>query len=194
MERLNFADTVERLRATGFNPSPDVVRVAIPDAKARLADGLKYYLGDKAEWLPCYDEVAEWLTNNEGRGLLCYGSCGLGKTVICGNVLPVLLNHYHRKIVASWEAAQMNHDIDAVKANHIIYIDDIGTEGEAVKYGERRMALPEIVDAAEKKGKLLILTTNLSLRELKDKYGERTTDRLKAITRQVLFTGNSFRR
>lgn len=191
---VNFAETVERLKATGFNPLPDVVRVAIPNARERLADGLKYYLGDEAKWLPCYDEVAAWLTNNEGRGLLCYGACGLGKTVICGKILPVLLNHYHRKIVASWEAASMNHDIDAVNARHIVYIDDIGTEGESVKYGERRMAFPEIVDAAEKKGKLLILTTNLSLKELKEKYGERTTDRLKAITKQVLFTGKSFRK
>lgn len=191
---VDFKTTVEQLRATGFNPNPDRVQIAIPDAKAALWSGLKYYLGEKAEWLPCYDEVAEWLSGNDGRGLLCYGSCGLGKSVICGKIIPVLLNHYHHKVVSIYEADSMNSHIDSVKEKHILYIDDIGTEGESVKYGERRMAFPEIVDAAEKKGKLLICSTNLALADLKAKYGERTTDRLKAITRQVLFTGNSFRR
>ena len=191
---VDFSDTIDRLRSTGFNPSPDMVRVKIPNARENMWWLLQKFLGDKAEWLPCYDEVAEWLSDNQGRGLLCYGSCGLGKSVICGKIIPVLLNYYHHKVVSICEADAMNHDIDAVKANHILYIDDIGTEGESVRYGERRMAFPEIVDAAEKKGKLLMCTTNLSLRELKEKYAERTTDRLKAITRQVLFTGNSFRR
>lgn len=191
---VDFKTTVEQLRATGFNPNPDRVQIAIPDAKAALWSGLKYYLGEKAEWLPCYDEVAEWLSGNDGRGLLCYGSCGLGKSVICGKIIPVLLNHYHHKVVSIYEADSMNSHIDSVKEKHILYIDDIGTEGESVKYGERRMAFPEIVDAAEKKGKLLICSTNLALADLKAKYGERTTDRLKAITSQVLFTGNSFRR
>lgn len=191
---VDFKTTVEQLRATGFNPNPDRVQIVIPDAKAALWSGLKYYLGEKAEWLPCYYEVAEWLSGNDGRGLLCYGSCGLGKSVICGKIIPVLLNHYHHKVVSIYEADSMNSHIDSVKEKHILYIDDIGTEGESVKYGERRMAFPEIVDAAEKKGKLLICSTNLGLADLKAKYGERTTDRLKAITRQVLFTGNSFRR
>lgn len=191
---VDFQTTVEQLRATGFNPNPDRVQIAIPNARDALWSGLKYYLGDKAEWLPCYDEVAEWLSGNDGRGLLCYGSCGLGKSVICGKIIPVLLNHYHHKVVSIYEADSMNSHIDSVKEKHILYIDDIGTEGESVKYGERRMAFPEIVDAAEKKGKLLICSTNLGLADLKAKYGERTTDRLKAITRQVLFTGNSFRR
>ena len=191
---MNFKESVEHLKEVGFNPMPDTVRVSIPYAKQQLWNGLQYYLGDKAEWLPCYDEIVEWLTDNQGRGLLCYGGCGLGKSVICGKIIPVLLNHYHRKIVSIWEADSMNNHIDAVKAAHILYIDDIGTEGESVKYGERRMAFPEIVDAAEKKGKLLIASTNLSLKELKEKYAERTADRLKAITKQVLFQGKSFRR
>ena len=64
----------------------------------------------------------------------------------------------------------------------------------AVKYGERRLAFCEIVDEAEKRGKLLMLTTNLSLEEISQKYGERTMDRLVAITRRVKFEGNSLRR
>lgn len=88
----------------------------------------------------------------------------------------------------------MNADIDAVKQKHIIYIDDIGTESLSVKYGEKRMTFPELVDEAEKKGKLLIITTNLSLSEIKEKYGERTLDRLRAITTPIVFKGESLRK
>jgi DNA replication protein len=64
----------------------------------------------------------------------------------------------------------------------------------SVKYGEKRLAFPELVDEAEKKGKLLIVTTNLSIQELKEKYGERTVDRLRAITTPILFKGESLRK
>ena len=88
----------------------------------------------------------------------------------------------------------MNANADTVKQKHIIYIDDIGTENLSVKYGEKRLVFPELVDEAEKKGKLLIITTNLSLSELSEKYGERTIDRLRAITTSVLFKGESLRK
>lgn len=86
-----------------------------------------------------------------------------------------------------------NAELDVVKQKHIIYVDDIGTENLSVKYGEKRLAFAELADEAEKKGKLLILTTNLSIDELREKYGERTIDRLRAITRTVLFSGESLR-
>ena len=89
---------------------------------------------------------------------------------------------------------QMNADLDAVKQKHIIYVDDIGTENLSVKYGEKRLAFAELADEAEKKGKLLILTTNLTIDELREKYGERTIDRLRAITKTVLFSGESLRK
>ena len=46
------------------------VHISIPNARERLEAGLHHFLGDKAQWLPAYDKVAEWLTDNKGRGLL----------------------------------------------------------------------------------------------------------------------------
>ena len=88
----------------------------------------------------------------------------------------------------------MNANLEEVKKKHIIYIDDVGTENLSVKYGEKRLAFAELADEAEKKGKLLILTTNLTIDELREKYGERTIDRLRAITKTVLFSGISLRK
>lgn len=138
--------------------------------------------------------LPKWLTDNKGRGLLCIGNCGRGKTLICGKIIPVLLNHHCNKVVSCYDAQQLNADLDAVKQKHIIYVDDIGTEFLSVKYGEKRLSFAELVDEAEKKGKLLIITTNLSLSELQQKYGERTVDRLRAITTPVVFKGDSLRK
>lgn len=193
MEQIDFKKTLEDLKVAGFSPLPNVVNITVPDAKNVLWRGLNYFT-ENAEWLPEYEEIANWLSDNKGRGLLCYGNCGRGKSLICWKIIPLLLNHYCRKIVACYDAQQMNADIDAVKAKHIIYIDDVGTENISVKFGEKRLAFCEIVDEAEKRGKLLILTTNLSLDEISQKYGERTMDRLVAITTRVKFKGESLRK
>ena len=191
---VNFKDTIDSLKDTGYSPIPDRVSISIPEPDKVLHDGIKYFTGDSAMWLPEYDEITKWLSNNQGRGLLCFGNCGRGKTLICGKIIPILMNYYCRKIVSCYDAQQMNANIDELKAKHILYIDDIGTESVAVRYGERRMAFPELADEAEKKGKLLLLTTNLNIDELKEKYGERTIDRLRAITKTVKFMGESLRK
>ena len=193
MEQLDFKKAVENLRHTGFSPIPDKVFISIPDARGYLERGLAYFVGERYTWLPEYEKVAQWLSNNNGKGLLCFGNCGRGKSVICGKIIPLLLNHYHHKVVSCYDAQTMNNDIDDVKRKHIIYIDDIGIENVSIKFGEKRLAFPEIVDEAEKKGKLLIITTNLSLAEIEQKYGERTKDRLIAIVDNVLFKGKSLR-
>lgn len=191
---VDFKSALSVLADVGFNPIPNAVFISVPDARAALWKGIQFFAGNAASWQDEYNDVANWLTNNKGRGLLCLGNCGRGKTLLCGKIIPVLLNHYCRKIVSCYDAQQLNAELDAVKRKHIIYIDDIGTEFLSVKYGEKRLAFAELVDEAEKKGKLLIISTNLSLSELQQKYGERTVDRLRAITTPVVFKGDSLRK
>lgn len=194
MGSIDFQKVINDLKEIGFNPIPNLVRVNIPNAREVLWSGLKYYEGEKAVWLNEYNEIADWLTENNGKGLLCYGNCGRGKSLICWKIIPLLLNYYHGKIISCYDSLQMNSNIDEVKSKHLIYIDDIGIENVSIKFGERRLAFSEIVDESEKRGKLLIVTTNLSLDELAQKYGERTMDRLVAITKRVKFIGESLRK
>ena len=84
MEQIDFRQTIERMKDTGFSPVPNTVEISIPDAKNILWSGIKYFTKEKARWLPEYEEIASWLTGNDGRGLLCFGNCGRGKTLICG--------------------------------------------------------------------------------------------------------------
>lgn len=183
------------LQGTGFLGKPDKVMIHIEKARQLLINGLMYYCGDSAVWQPEYNEVTEWLTDNQGRGLWLCGECGRGKTLIGAKILPVLLNYYNnpRKVVSLYDAKDLNTKFDDILEKHIIYIDDVGKESMVVQYGNRNLRFPDIVDEAEKKGKLLMLSTNLSQEEMLAKYGERTIDRLRGITKKVIFKGKSLR-
>lgn len=184
------------LQGTGFFGSPKKVSIHIDNAKLLLCNGLKYYCGEGAVWQPEYEDVAEWLTDNKGRGLWLCGECGRGKTLIGAKILPVLFNFYHypKKTITLYDAKDMNNMYNDIVKQHIIYIDDVGKESVEVNYGNRNLRFPDIVDEAEKKGKLLMFTTNLSQEKMVEKYGERTVDRLRAITKKIVFRGKSLRK
>ena len=170
--------------------------VAVPNAETILREGLAFFLGKerrKAVWLPEYNAVAAWLSDNKGRGLFLHGDCGRGKSIICNYVLPAILLMQCKKVVSVFDVQQMNRDIDYVLSKHIIALDDIGTEEQSIKYGERRLAFGEIMDAAEKQRKLVIVSTNLSSDEIRYRYGDRILDRIVSTTTRVLFEGKSLR-
>ena len=187
----------------GYNyPSlPNNVEIHIPEAEKRLRGGLRFFVERftsrryKAEWSESnYRPIVEWMENNQGKGLLMAGTCGLGKSLIGIRILPILINDVHKLVVNCYDAQEMNAMPDEVMKRHLISIDDVGTEGTANIYGNKRLVFPEIVDSAEKRGKLLIISTNLNVAELTQKYGERTIDRLRGITKFVPFTGESMRK
>lgn len=159
--------------------------------KELIDEGMRFYVGDYT-WLKCYDEIVEWLSDSKGKGLLCVGDFGLGKTVICTRILTAMFEEWKWDYI-SVSAYEMSRKIDEIKQHDIIVIDDFGVEGEAVVYGERRHIFCEIVDHAERNGVLLILTSNLSEEEMRKKYGVRTVDRLKMLTDAVVFEGKSLR-
>jgi DNA replication protein DnaC len=194
MANEDFKRVTEYLKSVGSIKMPDQVFITIPDAKEMLMRGINYFTNNNGVWLPEYEHVASWLSNNEGKGLFCMGKVGRGKSLICTKVIPVLLSWYCRKIVSVYDAQQMNVMLDNVLSKHIICIDDLGTEEVAVNFGNRRMAFAEIADAAEKEGKLLIITTNMTIDQFREKYGERVIDRLRVLTKSVLFNGESLRK
>lgn len=197
VREADFSQCVDYLRTQGFSVGAGIPRFQIPNARKRLEDGLHYYLGDRAQWLPVYDKVANWLTDNKGRGLLCVGASGLGKTLICTKILPVILGHN----VTSVTAMEMNTRIDQLLNERVIVIDDLGKESvSTVNYGNRRTPFFELCDAAERQGKLLVITTNLSTTpfpgypdSIQHRYGEPVLSRLQSTTCAVEFKGDGFR-
>lgn len=202
MEQINgeyFKNLISQMRDTGYPQEIDRVQISIPNAEKRLRGGLQYVVnmksGCNAEWNEHnYRPIVDWMTDNKGKGLLMFGGCGLGKSVIGMYILPLLIKDVHKKVVNIFSAQELNKKIDEILKLHIIYIDDIGTEDNLNSYGNKRMPFAELCDDAEKKGKLLILTTNLSIDELTERYGDRVVDRLIATTKAVPFTGDSLRK
>lgn len=174
-----------------FKEKKEPKRIANAWGRELIDEGMKYYVGNYS-WLPCYEEIVNWLADNNGRGLLCLGDFGLGKTVICTQILTAMFDEWKWDYI-SISAYEMSRKIDEVKKHEVILIDDIGVEGESVVYGEHRHIFNEIVDFAEREKRLLILTSNLSGEEMTKKYGVRTVDRLKQITKAVYFKGKSLR-
>lgn len=162
--------------------------------KKIMQEYISHFIGRQAEWISAYDEVLKWLNGNEGKGLFMFGDLGLGKTILAKYVIPALILSKHNKVVRYFDMNHANKHLDDVLRCKIIALDDVGTEEEAVSFGNRRTAFAEVMDAAEKESKLVIISTNLNAQMLREKYGDRVMDRILSTTRRVLFEGKSFRK
>ena len=193
MEKQIIGQALEMLRGTGF-PNAKKVFIAVHDAEVHLRDGLRYFCGDNAVWRDEYKPVADWLADNNGKGLLLAGSCGTGKSLIGGKIIPVILYYYCERLMCfQYRATEMNTKLKEIIQQKIIYIDDLGTETMLNDYGNRHMVFNELIDIAEREGKLLIISSNLDISHLTEKYGDRTMDRLRGLTKLVTFNGKSLR-
>lgn len=202
--RINYRLRKELQGAIPVVSFPEAGKIpmfSIDGARGRLEKGLEYYLGAAARWIPCYDKVAEWLSDNKGRGLLCVGTSGLGKTVICEKIIPVILG---RKI-ATVNASDLHSRIDELLKERIVIVDDLGKEPAKI-YGQPDTSFYKLCNAAEQRGILLIITTNLATTpvseanrsafplSIQERYGNDVLSRLRATTTVVGFSGDDMRK
>lgn len=172
----------------------------VENARQRMEELLRYHLKDKPmQWLKGYDRVASWLEDNHGRGLICVGTSGLGKSLICQKVLPALINGGMH--VAFANAMELHDRLEELKRERIVVIDDLGKEPRK-HYGDTDQSFYELCDNAERTGALLIITTNLSTNitddprfkdSIQNRYGNEVYYRLQTITHVAIFEGKSLR-
>lgn len=203
-----FADVADYLRQhSAYDPQRDPYNIHVADAEKRLRDGLHYFLKGSEQWLPAYGQIAAWLQDNKGRGLLCVGHPGLGKTLICEKILPVILGNGGRPI-ASVKATELHDRLPELMKERIVIIDDLGKE-PIKHYGNLDRSFFELCNNAERTGQLLIITTNLATARpaswpadrpwpwsdsIEHRYGTEVLDRLKVITSVVRIEGESMRK
>lgn len=176
-----------------FIPRP--FRITIPHARQNLQNALALVMRHQVDWLPEYNSIAEWLSDNKGKGLLLIGPPGVGKTETCMRVIPLLTGmFYHRNFTChnSHELCNEQTCKDIVRRKFVV-IDDVGIEGFYNDYGNPHIVFSEVVDNIERIGTLLLATTNLTIDELQQKYGSRTMDRLRAYTKLVVIKSKSMR-
>lgn len=175
--------------------------IHIDNARNRMEEGLKYFLKDKPmQWLKGYDRIANWLDDNDNRGLLVVGPPGLGKSLITQSVLPVLLaDGLHS--VPCVSAMDINKRLDELKQARIVVVDDLGKEPRK-HYGDVDNSFLELCDNAERTGAILVITTNLSTTPTDDpcysdsilnRYGKAVISKLRAITHVAIIEGEDMR-
>jgi len=183
-----------------------------------LMQGLLREMGERTQWLEEYDEVADWLDDNHGLGLMLIGDCGRGKSVITSRVVPWLVS---QQVITTDDGMRMSvpevftaRDLRNRKADmlrqRIIIVDDVGTEPIAKVYGETHNYFDELVSEAYDLRKTLIISTNLRIEDLfgdtdddpasptygqriDGRYDQRTKSRLREMTRQVYLEGPDLR-
>ena len=180
MERKDIDYFISRIDRSRLEKRPSALRIHIGDSKSLLLGGMEYFSGHHAEWVEGYDRITGWLSDNGGKSLVVTGPYGVGKTILCMYVLPVLIGQYYGKIFEKFRATELCNEANYRKAMaaRFVVIDDVGTEGQFIDFGNRHDVFSEIVDGIEQQGKLVIASTNLTPQELRKKYGERTFDRL----------------
>ena len=210
-------DIISQARSNGFRAPDYRVRWKLKNADELLARGLVKFLGEKAQWLPEYDEVAEWLADNKGQGLLCIGRCGRGKTLITREVLPWLFeNHIRcnlngdgrllRPVYKYFKADRdLKEQFSYICRSRLLCIDDLGTE--QIKYfGREENYFDRLVQGDRfERDQLLICSTNLTYEQMfggedpdthivyPQRYDDRTRSRLLACCRRVIFDGEDMR-
>ena len=145
---------------------------------------------DVYEHLDSYDEIIDWLSDTNGRGLMLMGDCGLGKSTILNYVIPAIFRTKTNKVLRSIPAKE----IGAIEKNDSLFIiiDDLGTESIKNDYGTKIDGVSDAISYAEDASKTLLITTNLDGDALNLRYDKRTVDRLRKC-KVVVIKGKSFR-
>lgn len=156
------------------------------------------------QWLPEYNEIADWMTDTQGKGLLLMGACGRGKSTILLSAMPIMFFRKFDMIIRPESAKEINMPDpkqgkltvgwQKILKRWCIDIDELGTEDKETNYMEPYEPFNKIIDESEKLVKLLFVSTNLTKEQLLQRYGERCFDRLVRLCRVVDFDGSSFRK
>lgn len=136
LTRENFQRAISEVRKNDDDYAPIPFSFGIPNAKEALIAGLEEVMRHKVEWLAEYDQIVNWLTDNQGKGLLLIGPPGVGKSEIVdgiekhGTLLIAATNLTMEEIKAKYELRTF----DRLRANmQVVVIREKSLRGKYAK-------------------------------------------------------------
>lgn len=154
-----------------------------------------------------FEVIAGDLTAERGcNGMLFIGTCGSGKSTMLRAIhsMTRVLNEANAaqfpNILAIKEAkeivvqCQKHSDIVINGEQPLLGIDDFGDEPKEVNdYGNVRTPLVDLLEYRYDRQKFTIITSNLTMDEIKKKYGVRILNRFAEMGRFYIFPQKSYR-
>jgi DNA replication protein DnaC len=158
-------------------------------------------------WSICLDYARNFIENMEnGRGLFLYGSVGTGKTHLAVSIIDYIARMHKRQIVPEVIFTTSINMLTNIKNGYddnragdicgyyedsdLLVVDDLGSEKVTDWVNE---LFYRIIDNRYTGLKPVIITTNYSIRELKDKLSERFVSRVFEMCRGLRFEGDDYR-
>lgn len=191
IQRIN--DVISELERQGFKLKENE-NIVIDNAKEKIKIIGKILLEDFV-MLDEYKQIAEFFQNGtNGRSLALIGGCGTGKTFFTTKILPVLLKMELNKQCTIIKATELADNLHKYMRQNYLIVDDVGTEEDINNFGNKKHQFAEWVNSIEYRDCFTAISTNLNGEQIKQKYDQRTYDRIKGNFKVILFKNQSFRK
>lgn len=215
LSRALKAEKVSKARFSLEIPEHDAANAIYAAVKADVE-----YRGSRAfvkgdDMLAQILAAARWLINADAPpGLMLCGLYGNGKTTLA-RAISWLIGYlsereygYSRRMrmqlytareicnMCAESGLSVAHSNDYARLFNepMVIIDDLGEEPiEVMVYGMIHTPLIDIISKRYNKQLMTIITTNLNVDELKEKYGERIYDRFREMVTSIVFENDSYR-
>ena len=190
-ERIKLAKRAEELRRSGF-PDREMHEWTFANddmENEQLTKAMKRYVENFPE------------LKKQGKGLLLYGNVGRGKTYAACEVANALIDKGYSVMVTNFSRIlntlqgtfERQEYLDKLNGYSLLVIDDLGIE-RCTEFSKEQVY--NVIDSRYRAGKPMIITTNLSIEQIKnpaDIEDRRVYDRILERCFPIEFTGQNKR-
>ena len=139
------------------------------------------------------ERVAKWLHYSKQRGLLLYGSVGNGKTTMLRSIARLFLGRSFLLNANTIYQYEKENSLERSQSK-LLLIDDLGTEPErCLIFGEEHHPMTDIIQERYSDNLTTVIATNLTLENIKVRYGARVHDRMIEMYAGIYYDGDSYR-